>query len=171
MIFISHKIYQALEEGNDVCFTSLDASAAFDRVWHDGLLYKLKCKGITGKLFDWIKPYLSDRFQRVVIKGQFSEWIKILAGVPQGSILGPLLFLIYIDDIINEIECDMYLYADDTTLLEVITDPVLSFEKINGDLTKLHTWSKQWLVNFNSSKTKYIFFSKKLNMPNYSSIY
>ena len=84
-------------------------------------------KGITGKPFDWIKLYLNDRFQRVVIKRQFSEWIKILAGVPQGSILGPLLFLIYIDDIIHDIECEMLLFADDTSILEVITDPILSY--------------------------------------------
>jgi hypothetical protein len=171
LIYISHKIYEALEKGHDVCFVSLDASAAFDRVWHSGLLHKLKCKGIVGKLFDWLKSYLSDRFQRVVIKGQFSEWIKILAGVPQGSILGPLLFLIYIDDIINDIESNIFLFADDTSLVERITDPVLTFEQINRDLTKLHNWSQQWLVNFNPAKTKYIVFSKKIHSPNYPDLY
>ena len=171
LIFISHNIYKALEKGEDVCYVSLDASAAFDRVWHCGLLHKLKSKGITGKLYDWFNSYLSDRFQRVVIKGQFSEWIKILAGVPQGSILGPLLFLIYIDDIVHDIESDIFLFADDTSLLEQITDPVLSFEKINRDLTKLHNWSKQWLVNFNPTKTKYIIFSKKLQSPDYPHLY
>ena len=171
MILISHRIYAALEKGHDVCFVSLDASAAFDRVWHAGLIYKLKCKGICGKLLEWIESYLSNRYQRVVIKGQFSEWIKILAGVPQGSILGPLLFLIYIDDIIKDIECNMFLFADDTSILEVITDPVTSFEKINRDLSRLHVWSNQWLVKFNPTKTKYIIFSKKLQTLNYTDLY
>ena len=167
LIFISHKIYESLEKGEDVCYVSLDASAAFDRVWHSGLLYKLRSKGITGNLYDWFHSYLSDRYQRVVIKGQYSEWIKIQAGVPQGSILGPLLFLIYIDDIIDDIESEIFLFADDTSLLEKITNPALSFNKINRDLTKLHNWSKQWLVNFNPTKTKYIVFSKKLHSPDY----
>ena len=171
MIFISHKIYQALEKGDDICFISLDASAAFDHVWHAGLLFKLKCKGITGKLYDWIKSYLSDHFQRVVIKGQFSEWIKILAGVPQGSILGPLLVLVYIDDVLKDIECEMFMYADDTSMMEVITDSILSFEKINRDLNKLHIWLQQWWANFNHNKTKYIICSKKIQHPVYPNLY
>ena len=143
LIFISHKIYQSLEKGEDVCFVSLDASSAFDRVWHEGLFFKLRSKGICGKLYDWFKSYLSDRFQRVVIKGQLSNLVKILAGVPQGSILGPLLFILYIDDIINDIETNILLFADDTSILEAISHPVLTFEKINKDLTRLNLWSNQ----------------------------
>jgi len=160
-----------LENGEDVCFISLDASAAFDRIWHAGLLFKLKSKGICGKLLKWLESYLTDRFQRVVIKGQFSEWAKVLAGVPQGSILGPLLFLIYIDDIIKDIESNIFLFADDTSILQTITDPITSFEQINRDLSKLDTWSKQWLVNFNPAKTKYIIFSKKVQQVQYPDLF
>ena len=135
------------------------------------LLLKLHAKGVSGKLLQWLQSYLSDRFQRVVIKGQYSEWSKILAGVPQGSILGPLLFFIYIDDIINDIESNIFLFADDTSILENITDPITTFQKINRDLTRLDTWSKQWLVNFNPSKTKYIIFSKKLQKVQYPDLY
>ena len=92
---------------------------------HEGLFPKLKSKGICGKLFDWFQSYLSDRFQRVVIKGQLSYLVQLLAGVPQ---LGPLLFLIYIDDIIDDIETNILLFADDTSILETIADPVLAFE-------------------------------------------
>ena len=131
LIFISHKIYESFDKGDDVCYVSLDASAAFDRVWHDGLLFKLRRKGICGNLLNWFESYLSERYQRVIIKGQYSDWTNIHAGVPQGSILGPLLFLIYVDDIIDDIECDIFLFADDTSLLERITDPQTSFDKIN----------------------------------------
>ena len=171
LIYISNNIYKALEQGKDVCMVSLDATAAFDRVWHDGLLYKLRCKGIKGKLFDWFQSYLSNRVQRVVIRGQFSSWEHITAGVPQGSILGPLLFLIYIDDIVKNIESDICLFADDTALLEVIVDPILSFDKINRDLVRLNIWSEQWLVSFNPTKTQYIVFTKKLAAVNYPSLF
>ena len=86
MIYISHKIYEALSKGEEVCFVSLDATAAFDSVWHDGLIHKLKNKGITGKLLAWLTDYLTGRKQRVVIKGQASTWHSNTAGVPQGSI-------------------------------------------------------------------------------------
>ena len=171
LIFISHKIYQALEKGEDICFVSLDVSSAFDRVWHEGLLFKLRSKGINGKLLEWFRSYLTNRRQRVVIKGQASKWAYILAGVPQGSILGPLLFLIYIDDIINDIESNILLFADDTSLLEAISDPLLSYEKLNRDLTRLYLWSNQWLVTFNPTKTAYIVFSKKLIRPNHPDLF
>jgi len=92
LVHICHNIYKGMENGNDICFVSLDATCAFDRVWHEGLIYKLQAKGITGILLDWFRSYLSNRYQQVVIRGQCSEWTEILAGVPQGSILGPLLF-------------------------------------------------------------------------------
>ena len=86
-MYLSHKIYEALGKGRDVCYVSLDATAAFDRVWHAGLLFKLKKIGITGNVFSWISSYLSNRKQRVMIKGQFSNWETNTAGVPQGPIL------------------------------------------------------------------------------------
>lgn len=85
--------------------------------------------------------------QIVVIKGQYSEWTKILAGIPQGSILGPLLFLLYIDDIISDIESDILLFADDTSLLEKVTDPILSFERVNRDLNRLNINTSGWLIS------------------------
>jgi hypothetical protein len=120
LLFITDKIYKALESGNEICLVFLDVFKAFDRVWHSGLLNKLRCMGIEGDLFDWIYDYLSDRKIRVVINGQKSDWLKPNAGVPQGSILGPLLFLIFISDITNEIETDIHLFADDTSLMEIL---------------------------------------------------
>ena len=100
----------------------LDISKAFDRVWHEGLLHKLRCFGIGGSLFDWLASYLKNRKQRVVINGQYSEWTPTYSGVPQGSILGPLLFLVFINDIVDDLECEPFLFADDTSLLEIISD-------------------------------------------------
>jgi len=164
-------IYDALDKGKDACLVSLDASSAFDRVWHDGLIYKLSQKGIRGDLFNLFKSYLSSRVQRTVIKGQNSPWRDVTTGVPQGSILGPLLFLVYVDDIVKDIQSNILLFADDTSLVEVITDPLLSFDRLNQDLSRLNIWSKSWLVNFNPIKTAYIVFSKKLIRPNYPALY
>ena len=88
----------------------------YDRVWHKGLLSNLKSVGLTGPLLEWFQNYLSGRKQRVVLPGGASDWVNIIAGVPQGSILGPLLFLIYINDIVNDIQSTIRLFADDTSL-------------------------------------------------------
>ena len=96
LLTVIHQIYNVLEHGSDVSITFLDISKAFDRVWHIGLLHKLRTLGVCGRLIDWLSDYLSNRKQRVVINGISSDWIIIEAGVPRGSILGPLVFLIYI---------------------------------------------------------------------------
>ena len=98
----------------------LDISKAFDKVWYGGLIYKLKRNGVTGDLLRLIESVLSDSYQRVVLNGQTSNWNKIKAGVPQGSILGPLFFLIYINDLPFELRCSDKLFADDTSLFSVV---------------------------------------------------
>ena len=171
LVLLCHKIYEAMANGQDVCFVSLDASAAFDRVWHKGLLFKLKQFRISGTLLKWIESYLTNRRQRVVIDGKKSDWTYISAGVPQGSILGPLLFLIYVNDIIVDIESQILLFADDTCIFEPVTDENTSIVKLNNDLNRLSVWAKQWLVNFNPSKTKFMVFSKKVTNTLYDPLY
>ena len=100
-----HKICEAVDKGKEIRAVFCDINKAFDRVWHKGLLYKLRCMGCSNRVVKWFESYLSQRRQRVVINGQSSDRVHILAGVPQGSILGPLLFLIYINDIVKHIGC------------------------------------------------------------------
>ena len=125
---------------------------AFDKVWHKGLLFKLKSLGITNPLLAWIKSYLTDRKQCVVIDGQASEWSNIEAGVPQGLVLGPLLFLVYINDITTDLETDCFLYADDTSLIDVVDNINSSSAKLNSDLDKIGKWTRDWFVTINPSR-------------------
>ena len=103
----------------DIRAVFLDISKAFDKIWLPGLIFKIKSFGISGDLLELIKNFLSNRFQRVVLNGQTSEWGKINAGVSQGSILGPLFFLIYINDLTDGISSIMKPFADDTSLFSV----------------------------------------------------
>ena len=96
-----------------------DISKAFDKVWHAGLLFKLKNMGITEELLAWISNYLLDRQQRVVLQGESSCWADINGGVPQGSVLGPLLFLVYINDMEEGLTSKLTLFADDNLLLSI----------------------------------------------------
>ena len=104
----------------------MDISEAFDRVWHDGLYYKLKLLEICGSYHNLIQSFLVSRRQRVVLNGQSSKWSLVEAGVPQSSILGPLLFLVYINDLPQGLRCDAKLFADETSLFSTITSPEIS---------------------------------------------
>jgi hypothetical protein len=167
---VTHQIYNALEHGNDVNIAFLDISKAFDRVWHIGLLHKLRTLGVCGTLIDWLSDYLTCRKQRVVINGTSSDWILIKAGVPQGSILGPLLFLIYVNDIIYDIRSDIFLYADDTILMRVVTDPLEDTRIMNNDLELLNAWSKQWAVTFSPAKSHQLIVTRKMAKLNYAKL-
>ena len=101
----------------------LDISKAFDRVCHDGLLYKLRRCAISGNQFNLLHSFLSNRKQRTVLNGTSSSWGNVSAGVPQGSILGPLIFLIYINDLTDDLNCIVKLFADDTSLFTIVEDP------------------------------------------------
>ena len=138
-----------------------DISKAFDRVYHPGLLHKLEKAGITGPLLMWFNDYLSNRLQRVVIQGGTSSWGRVEAGVPQGSVLGPLLFLIFINDIVNVVRSPIRLFADDTTLFITVNEPAAAAASLNSDLQEIETWAEQWLVVFNPSKTKSMIISRK----------
>ena len=170
LINITHDIFQSFDSNpsHEVRGVFLDISKAFDRVWHKGLLFKLKANGIEGRLFNLIESFLSNRLQRVVLNGQNSSWEKISAGVPQGSILGPLLFLIYINDISENLESNVKLFADDTSIFSVVFDPNLTAAVLSNDLLKIQQWAFQWKMSFNPDPTKQaqeVIFSRKNNKP------
>ena len=121
LVYIVNKIYDFLDRGNEERAVFLDISKAFDKVWHAGLLAKMKNLGVGGTLLYWFESYLKSRQQRVVIEGSSSSWKEVKTGVPQGSVLGPLLFLIYINDIQHDIDSDCFLFADDMLLEEVFS--------------------------------------------------
>ena len=115
----------------------------------------------------WFSSYLTGRKQRVVINGQVSEWLSVLAGVPQGSILGPLLFLIYINDIVKHLGCSIRLFADDTSLYIIVDSPDGAAYHLNVDLNSISTWADAWLVAFYTGKTLSMIFSRKLHRPHH----
>ena len=120
--------------------------------------------GISGELSNLLETYLSGRFQRVILNGQHSSWKPILAGVPQGSIFGPLLFLIYINDLPNELESNVKLFADDTHLFTIVKNINEILSILNNDLLLISKWAYHWKILFNPDPTKLaqeVLFSKK----------
>ena len=161
LLSLYHELCLAVDLRKDVRVVFLDVSKAFDKVWHSALLHKLEKNGISGNLLAWFHSYLSDRKQRVLIKGQSSNWGNINAGVPQGSVLGPLLFLIFINDIVDVVNSNIKLFADDTSLYLTVDDPQTAAGTLNTDLSSLDDWSKQWLISFNALKTNSMTVSRK----------
>jgi len=162
LVEIYHKFCQAIDSGKEIRAVFLDISKAFDRVWHRGLLHKLYLSGIDGDLLSWLTNYLTDRTQRVVINGQHSSWVTVTAGVPQGSVLGPLLFLIYINDIIRCIShVNTRLFADDTCMFVEVDNRHEAAANMNDDLCRVKSWADKWLVNFSAAKTKVLTISNK----------
>ena len=161
LIYLVHTIRQAWSQGKVTQGVFLDVMGAFDKVWHSGLLAKLTSVGVTDKCLELFKSYLTDRKQVVVVDGVKSNITDLTAGVPQGSRLGPLLFILYIDDLQNDLDSDCLLFADDTTLLATGDTVSDTTSTLNSDLCKITDWSKKWKVTFNPSKSETVVFTSK----------
>ena len=164
LLSITHKIYNSFDKGLEVKSVFLHISKAFDKVWHKSLLFKLSQNGISGNLLDLLSSFLRDRKQRALLHGQTSERRNVTAGVPLGSILGPLSFLIYINDLSGDLSSKGKLFADDASLFSVTDDITTSANELNNDLKKISDWAFQWKMSFNpdpSKQAQKVTFSRK----------
>ena len=137
-----------------------------NKVWHEGLLFKLKQNGISGNVLNVITDFLYQRKQRAFLNGQHSFWTNVQAGVPQGSILGPLFFLIYINDLSDGLTSNSKLFADDTSLFPVVQNIKSTANDLNSDLIKISDWNFLWKMRFNPDPKKQaeeIIVSRKIN--------
>ncbi|CAM4545379.1 unnamed protein product [Caretta caretta] len=133
-------INKHVDKGDPVDIVYLNFQKAFDKVPHQRLLCKLSCHGITGKILSWIENWLKDREQRVGINGKFSEWRGVSSGVPQGSVLGPILFNLFINDLEKGVNSEVAKFADNTKLLKIVKTKA-DCEELQKDLTKLSDWA------------------------------
>ena len=151
--------------GKEVRVVFCDIRKAFDREWHAGFIQNLRQQVFRENFSNDLRNYLAERKQRVILPGVASDWTYVLAGVPQGSIFGPILFLIYINDIVAEIGSNIRLFADDTSLYIIVENPITSADCLNSDLSKNSIWANNWVVVFNPIKTESMLMSRKLNKP------
>ena len=153
LLALTYAWFQQLEAGEEICAIFFDIKKVFDTVPHRALLVKLKQLNLHPILTRWICSYLMGRWQKVVVEGETSEPIYVVSGVPQGSVLGPLLFIIYIDSINDTVDSKTSQYADDM----ILTKPIRStadFAELQADIDSLNTWVTDNHLTFNSSKCK-----------------
>ena len=130
LLAITHEICSSFDDNYEVRGVFLDISKASDKLWHEGIIHELKRNGISENLLSLLTNFLRNRTQRVIPNGQSLSWANINASVPQGSILGPLLFLIYINDLSDNLQCNPKLFADDTSLFSTIKVPERTANKL-----------------------------------------
>ncbi|CAB3999350.1 Hypothetical predicted protein [Paramuricea clavata] len=154
-----HDISSAINNDSTVHAVILDFEKAFDKVPHQRLLRKLQSYGIQGPLNNWLESFLTDRYQTVVCEGEAAKPTSVTSGVPQGTVLGPLLFLLYINDLPNALNSSVRLFADDTLLYGLISGSSNS-DELQDDLSKLETWQEKWQMKFNPGKCKVLCISR-----------
>ena len=149
-------------------------SKAFDKVWHQGVIFKLKSVGVSDSLLSLIESFLSNRFQKVILNGQTSKWLPVKAGVPQGSIVGPLFYLIYINDLSDDLNSTVKLSPDDTSQFSVVRDSNISAYELNNDMKKISELACEWKMSCNPDLNKQaqeVIFSRKLNKSSHPKIF
>ena len=149
------EVTKTLDKGEAVDLVYLDFAKAFDKVPHCRLFKKLEAHGLGGNVLNWIKGWLGNRRQKVCIDGESSDWAKVTSGVPQGSVLGPVLFLIYINDIDSNLISTIGKFADDTKMCKSVSSAE-GVQKLRDDLVKLGNWADDWQMSFNTDKCSVI---------------
>ena len=166
LIEFLEEVTKNVDEGSPCDIIYMDFQKAFDKVPHKRLLKKLRKHGISGKLMNWIEAWLSNRKQRVVLKGQSSEWEEVVSGVPQGSVLGPLLFIIFINDIESGILSTLSKFADDCKITRKVNNNEEANE-VQMDLNTLEQWAEKWQMAFHPDKCKVMHIGHKNNKHKY----
>ena len=150
LLYVMEHWTKSLDLGNPVDVVYFDFRKAFDSVPHTRLMLKLQTYGIGGNLLKWIENFLVDRQQKVIVGNEESDWCDVISGVPQGSVLGPLLFAIYVNDLLESL---MFLFANDTKLFcDIKCD--LNIDQLQADIDNFVEWSNTWLLNININKCK-----------------
>ena len=158
---------EALDNGNRTDCIYTDFRKAFDKVPHKRLLSKLRAYGIKGNICKWIEDFLKGRDQRVTVNGARSEWERIISGVPQGTVLGPILFVIFINDLPDLLESLLFLFADDSKISREIQNET-DQEILQEDLNRMNEWSKEWLLEFHPDKLKHLQISQHYEEDEYT---
>ncbi len=154
------EISSNLDQGKQTDVLVMDFAKAFDKVSHSLLTHKLQAYGITGKINQWIRNWLSNRSQSVIVEGHKSDPVSVDSGVPQGSVLGPSLFLYYINDISQQIHSNIRLFADDT-ICYIVINSLGDAQLLQDDLTKLGDWATKWRMKFHPDKCNVLTVSTK----------
>ena len=139
------------DRGETIDIIYLDFCKAFDKVPHKRLMKKLYNYGIRGNILNWVADFLKDRIQRVVVNGEKSDWRRVTSGIPQGSVLGPVLFLIFINDLPDQLDCFIKLFADDAKLYSIVQSPEQS-GNLQRNLVEAGDWALRWNMFFNHKK-------------------
>ena len=159
LVTVCQDLAEALDDGGRIDSIIIDFTKAFDLVPHDRLITKIAGSGLDGRVLGWIRDFLTGRSQRVRVDGHLSEEIEVTSGVPQGSVLGPLLFLAYVNDIWRNVDSDLRLFADDCIIYRKIRDRS-DIETLQADLNKLMKWAQTNEMTINPGKCKAVNFSK-----------
>jgi hypothetical protein len=160
-------VSNAINKGSGVDVIYLDFAKAFDRVPHQRMILKLKSLGINGSLLKWCESFLHNRKQRVVMGAHTGEWKDILSGVPQGSVLGPLFFVIYINDLIESLTISSKVYADDSKLISINNNNDNSQQLLmQENLDIIYAWTIIWLLFLNEIKCKVLYLGNSKQLEN-----
>jgi hypothetical protein len=144
---------EVLDCGGRIDAVYLDFAKAFDTVLHQRLLVKLRSYGVDGAVHGWIEDFLDRRNQRVCLLCTESAWARVKSGVPQGSVLGPVLFICYINDLVEQVSSSIYMYADDTKIFRAVSGDT-DTAQLQADLDAAVAWSLRWQLHFNETKCK-----------------
>ena len=157
LILIIQDLAKGIDDNTQIDAVLLDFSKAFHKVPHKRLASKLHHYGIRGRTLSWIESFLANRTQRVAVEGVMSDSAPVTSGVPQGTVLGPLLFLVYINDLPAQVKSEARLFADDCLLYRKICSPD-DRAALQRDLDSLQRWERDWLMAFNPDKCEVFFF-------------